>query len=97
MIILGIPAKPWELNPAIRKCFKKYIYIITLPELNARKILLELNIKNTFHSLTNEQIDFLAKYTELFSHCDFYSLLKDAIYGHFRKCLSVEYFKKIKE
>ena len=56
----------------------------------------ELNLKNTSHSLTNEQIDYLAKNTELFSYSNIYSLLKDAIYESFRKCLSAEYFKKSK-
>ena len=29
VIILGIAAKPWELDPAIRKCFQKNIYYLT--------------------------------------------------------------------
>lgn len=95
VIVLGIAAKPWELDPAVRKCFQKKIYI-TLPELNVRKILFELYLKNISHNLTNEQIDYLAKNTELFSYSDIYALSQDAYYGPYRKCLSAEYFKKVK-
>ena len=95
VIVLGIAAKPWELDEDVRKCFQKKIYV-TSPELNARKILFELYLKNTSHTLTNEQIDYLAKNTELFSCSDICTLIQDAIYEPFRKCLSVEYFKKIK-
>ena len=95
VVVLGIAAKPWELDSAIRKFFQKRINVM-LPELNTRKILFKLNLKNTPHNLTDEQIEYLAKNTELFSVSDIFTLSQDAIYETIRKCQSAEYFKKIK-
>ena len=82
-------------RPLRKKMFSKKIYI-NLPELNARKTLFELYLKNKSHTLTNEQIEYLAKNTELFSCSDIYSLTQDAIFEPFRKYQKAEYFKKIK-
>ena len=95
VVVLGVAQKPWELDPLIMKCFQKNIYI-TLPELNARKKLFELNLKNTSHTLTNEQIEYLAKNTELFSCSDIFELIQEAIYEPIKKCMKKGYFKKIK-
>ena len=73
VVVIGIAAKPWKLDPAIRKCFQKRINI-TLPELNTRKILLELYLKNNPHTLTEEQIEYLSKNTELYSISDIFTL-----------------------
>ena len=95
VIVLCTAAKPWKLDPAVRNCFQKKINI-TLPELNARKLLFELNLKNTPHTLTNEQIEYLAKNTELFSVSDILTLTQEAIYEPIKKCHRSEHFKKIK-
>ena len=95
VVILGIAAKPWELDRAVRKCFQKKIYI-PLPELNARKIMIHFNLKDFQHNITDEQIEYLAKNTEFFSCSDIYSISQDAYYEPFRKCQKAEYFKKIK-
>ena len=95
VMVLGIASKPWELDPLVRKCFQKKIYI-NLPELNARKKIFELYLKNNSHNLTNEQIEYLAKNTELFTCSDIYNLIQETIYEPIKKCQKVEYFKKIK-
>ena len=95
IVVLGTAAYPWELDSTVRKCFQKKIYI-TLPELNARKILLELNLKNTYNNITNEQIEYIAKNTEFFSCSDIIRLIQDVIYESTKKCFKAEYFKKIK-
>ena len=53
-------------------------------------------MKNTSHTLTNEQIEYLAKNTELFSGSDIYALIQEAIYEPIKKCMKRGYFKKIK-
>ena len=95
VVVLGVASKPWKLDPLVRKCFQKKLYI-NLPEFNARKILFELNLKKNSHTLTNEQIEYLAKNTELFSCSDIYNLTQQTIYEPIKKCQKVEYFKKIK-
>ena len=95
LVVLVVASKPWELDPLVRKCFQKKLYI-NLPEFNERKILFELNLKKTIHTLTHEQIEYPPKNTELFSGSDIYSLSQDAIFEPVRKCQKAEYFKKIK-
>lgn len=46
ILVLGATNFPWGLDPAIRRRFEKRIYI-PLPEMPARKTLLDIMLKNT--------------------------------------------------
>ena len=46
ILVLGATNIPWGLDPAVRRRFQKKIYI-SLPELDARKTMFELNLKGT--------------------------------------------------
>ena len=94
IFIFGATNKPWELVPAIKRRFQKTIFV-SLPDYDARKKMLEIYLKGISHSLTNDQIEELAKKTEMFSGSDIYTFSKDAIYEPIRKCQSAEYFMKI--
>ena len=53
------------IRPAIRRRFQKKIYI-SLPELDAIKVIFELNLKETPNTLTDEQLEDLAARTKGF-------------------------------
>ena len=76
-----------EKNPAVRRRFQKKIYI-SLPESNARKLMVKLNLGDTYNDLTDEQFKILGDLTEGYSGSDIYNLTQDAIYGPLRKCQS---------
>ena len=94
ILVLGATNIPWALDPAVRRRFQKKIYI-SLPELDARKVMFELNLKGTQNTLTDEQLEDLARRTDGFSGSDISTLTQDAIFEPVRKCQSAEYFKKI--
>jgi vacuolar protein-sorting-associated protein 4 len=94
ILVLGATNIPWALDPAVRRRFQKKIYI-SLPELDARKVMFELNLKGTTHTLTDDQIEDLAQRTDGFSGSDISTLTQDAIFEPVRKCQSSEYFKKV--
>jgi len=55
MLILGATNTPWDLDSAIRRRFEKRIYI-SLPEVEARVRMLELNLGDTPNTVTREDL-----------------------------------------
>lgn len=63
VLVLGATNLPWALDPAIRRRFEKRIYI-PLPEMPARKFLLENNLKDTPNSLNDADFTKFASQTD---------------------------------
>ena len=96
ILVLGATNIPWGLDPAVRRRFQKKIYI-SLPESKARKLMLKLNLGDTYNDLTDEQFSILGDLTEGYSGSDIYNLTQDAIYGPLRKCQRATHFKHLDE
>ena len=96
ILVLGATNIPWGLDPAVRRRFQKKIYI-SLPESKARKLMLKLNLGDTYNDLTDEQFGILGDLTEGYSGSDIYNLTQDAIYGPLRKCQRATHFKHLDE
>ena len=96
ILVLGATNIPWGLDPAVRRRFQKKIYI-SLPESNARKLMVKLNLGDTYNDLTEEQFKILGDLTEGYSGSDIYNLTQDAIYGPLRKCQRATHFKHLDE
>ena len=94
ILVLGATNIPWGLDPAVRRRFQKKIYI-SLPEANARKLMVKLNLGDTYNDLTEEQFKILGDLTEGYSGSDIYNLTQDAIYGPLRKCQKATHFKHL--
>ena len=84
ILVLGATNIPWGLDPAVRRRFQKKIYI-SLPESKARKLMLKLNLGDTYNDLTDEQFGILGDLTEGYSGSDIYNLTQDAIYKKMSK------------
>ena len=94
ILVLGATNIPWGLDPAVRRRFQKKIYI-GLPEVDARRVMFQLNLGKTANTLTEEQFDDLAERTEGYSGSDIATLTQDAIYEPIRKCESASHFVRI--
>ena len=94
ILVLGATNIPWGLDPAVRRRFQKKIYI-SLPESKARKLMVKLNLGETYNDLTDEQFGILGDLTEGYSGSDIYNLTQDAIYGPLRKCQKATHFKHL--
>ena len=92
ILVLGATNIPWGLDPAVRRRFQKKIYI-SLPESSARKLMIKLNLGDTYNDLTDEQFRILGDLTEGYSGSDIYNLTQDAIYGPLRKCQKATHFR----
>ena len=94
ILVLGATNIPWGLDPAVRRRFQKKIYI-SLPEAKARKLMVKLNLGDTYNELTDEQFGILGNLTDGYSGSDIYNLTQDAIYGPLRKCQKATHFKHL--
>ena len=95
IMVLGSTNIPWTLDGNIINIFQKKMYI-SLPDCDARKKIIELNLKDITHTLTDQQIEYLAQNTKDFSGSDIYNLVQDVFYEPLRKYMNYEYFKKVK-
>lgn len=91
MLILGATNTPWDLDSAIRRRFEKRIYI-SLPELEARVRMLELNLGDTPNTVTREDLFSVAERCENFSGADLAILARDAIFEPLRRCRRAKTF-----
>jgi len=91
LLVLGATNTPWELYRSIKRRFYKRIYI-PLPKKSARKKMFELHLSDTPSSLTEEDLEILAKHTEGYSGSDISSIVKDALMEPTRKCQAATRF-----
>ncbi|KAM4894365.1 vacuolar protein sorting-associated protein 4A isoform 1-T1 [Sylvia borin] len=94
ILVLGATNIPWVLDSAIRRRFEKRIYI-PLPEEMARAQMFRLHLGNTPHSLTDADIQELARKTEGYSGADISIIVRDALMQPVRKVQSATHFKKV--
>lgn len=94
ILVLGATNIPWDLDPAVRRRFQKKIYI-SLPELEGRYKMFELNVGNTPNNLGEEDLNELAEITEGYSGSDIATLTQEAVYEPLRKCQVATHFKII--
>ena len=92
VLVLGATNLPWALDPAIRRRFERRIYI-SLPEYEARLGMLKNGMKNNPNTLEEEDFDFFAKKTEMFSGSDIAILIRDAVYEPVRRLQTATHFK----
>jgi len=83
VIVLGATNFPWQLDEALRRRLEKRIYI-PLPDLSARKELLEINLRSVkLDSSVN--MEELSKRMEGYSGADITSICRDAAFMSMRK------------
>jgi len=93
ILVLGATNIPWDLDPAARRRFQRKIFI-SLPDSEARRAMLLMNLGDTDSKLTEDDFDTLSEKTEGFSGSDIYTLTQDAIYEPLRKCQLSKFFRK---
>ena len=94
IILIATDNYPWSLETTFLSKFQKKIYI-PLPDFEAKKQILKLNMKNIPNTLTEEQIEDIIKKTNLLVGSEITSLISEASFYPFKKCMESEYFKKI--
>eukprot|EP00371_Babesia_bovis_P000901 XP_001609548.1 ATPase, AAA family [Babesia bovis T2Bo] len=94
VLVLAATNLPWALDSAIIRRFDRRIYI-PLPDLQARRQLLELSLKSCEHELTSDDLDELAQCTEGYSGSDVNVVVRDARMQPLRKCRDASFFKKV--
>ncbi|CAD7948722.1 unnamed protein product [Amoebophrya sp. A25] len=93
VLMLGATNCPWDLDSAIRRRFEKRIYI-PLPDLHARRAMVDIGIGDTPVELTEEDKMLLAERTEGFSGADVGTLCKDALFAVIGKVMKATHFKR---
>jgi vacuolar protein-sorting-associated protein 4 len=96
LLVLGTTNTPWNLHPAVRRCFEKRIYI-SLPDQNARKYLFKMNIGDTPNNLTEDDYDALARETDSYSGSDIATVVRRGLMEPVRMCSGAKYFREVQE
>jgi vacuolar protein-sorting-associated protein 4 len=94
ILVLGATNIPWQLDAAIRRRFEKRIYI-DLPEEHARADLFKLNLGDTPHMLTEEDIRVLGQRTDGYSGADISIVVRDALMQPVRKVQTATHFMTV--
>jgi fidgetin-like protein 1 len=79
VLVVAATNRPQELDDAARRRFTKRLYI-PLPDRNARARLIENLIQKNLNSLTDVQINEIAKHTDEFSGADIKTLVSEAAF-----------------
>ena len=91
ILVLGATNIPWALDAAVMKRFEKRIYI-DLPEEYARADLFKLNLGDTPHLLTEEDIKVLGQRTGGYSGAEISILVRHALMQQVRKVQAATHF-----
>ena len=86
LLVIGTTNRPQELDEAVRRRFAARLYI-SLPEKNARKHMIENNLKNEKHCLTEEEINLIAEKTDGYSGSDMKHLCSEAAMYSFNEVI----------
>jgi len=94
ILVLGATNCPWDLDSGIRRRFEKRIFI-TLPEPEARTVMLKLHLGDTPNSLQEADFRAIADRAVNFSGADMSILVRDAIYEPIRRCRRAKFFRRV--
>lgn len=94
VLVLGATNIPWQLDAAIRRRFERRIYI-SLPEVEARTRMFQLNVGNTPCTLTTQDYRLLAEMTDGYSGHDVAVSVRDALMQPIRKIQMATHFKQV--
>ena len=94
VLVLGATNLPWALDGAMRRRFEKRIYI-PLPDEPARLYMLQNNMKNEQHNMTEGDFQKISHKCEFFSGSDMSALIKNACYEPLRKFQNATHFKEV--
>lgn len=83
VLVVGATNRPGELDEAARRRLVKRLYI-PLPDKDARCSLIERLMHEQSHSLSQEDIKVIAKFSEGYSGSDMYALCAEAALGPVR-------------
>ncbi|CCW59737.1 unnamed protein product [Phytomonas sp. EM1] len=94
ILVLAATNIPWSLDVAIRRRFERRIYI-PLPDMQARRRMLQIHMGNTSHTLTEEDWMDLAQRTEMYSGSDIEQVVRDALFECIRTMQVATHFKRV--
>lgn len=92
VLVLGATNIPWGLDPAVRRRFERRVYI-PLPDASARRSLLSIHLGSTPHSLTERDLESIARRADGLSGADVSVLVRDALMGPVREMQSATHFR----
>lgn len=84
---------PWLLDAALHRRFNNSIYV-RLPDVSARRALFEMNLRNTAHTLTSDDLDEFANDTEGLSGSDIRNIVTAAARHPLSMLENARFFRK---
>lgn len=95
VLVLAATNLPWGLDSAIRRRFERRIYI-PLPDVIARKAMLKIHLGDTKTTLSDRDIEELAKLTDGFSGSDMSVMVRDALMEPVRRLQTATAFRRVR-
>ncbi|EGD83623.1 hypothetical protein PTSG_04231 [Salpingoeca rosetta] len=82
---------PWELDSAFLRRFQKRVYV-GLPDLDARRTLMQRLLTGVEHTITDEELQDLAEQTSGYSGSDVVTVMSDATMEPVRELLAAQFW-----
>lgn len=93
VLVIAASSSPWQLDPEIKHRFVKYIYL-PLPKLETREEIIKINLVNTKHNLSGDDVKLLGARTEGFTGADISVMVRDGLMGPIRRIQNATHFCK---
>lgn len=90
VLIIGATNRPYEIDDAARRRFRKRLYI-PLPDANGRKAMLQNMLKKQNHGLTEDDVDEIVASTDGYSGSDMDGLIREAALGPIREIKDIQH------
>ena len=93
--VFGTTNMPWELDIGVLKRFERRI-LVPMPNKDTRKKVIKLHI-GTHQTLCEQDIEYLADFTEGYSGSDLSTMVNDALMRPVKELQAATYFRRLEK
>lgn len=95
VLFMAATNMPWVIDPAMRRRFDKRIFVDLPRDINSRKHMIKVNLKNELNTLSDLELDKIARQLKGYSPSDISNVVKEALLQPVSELEQARYFCKV--